>query len=213
MNRTGAQEMMWKPWRRGINMVESLFDAGINRINEMKCAGLTTSVCLHEMGHMLFAKLHNLTIEKAWVPPIDWLFDPSKSYPGVQIANVGGNEAKFCFYMGGLFGELSPYSDYDIRARWEDLFVMTWGTAGDLRGAVRTCPEPSVAEMIVRALHASNDAVERQALLRHFRFYELPAFEVFRAHRKQHMKLASAMYEQWGAVGFSRLDLAELIQG
>jgi hypothetical protein len=205
--------MMWNPWRRNINMVESLFDAGTDRINEMKFAGLTTSVCLHETGHMLFAKLHNLTIEKAWIPPIDWFLDPSKAYSGVKITKDGSDEAKFCYFMGGLFGEVSPFSDHDIRTQWEDLFVMTGGAVGDLRGAVRTCPDARIAEMIESALSASNNAVERQVLLRHFRFYELPAFEVFRAHRERHLKLAAAMYERWRSVRFGRLDLVELGQG
>jgi hypothetical protein len=200
-------------WQRDINIVERLFHSRTDRINEMKFATITTSVCLHEAGHVLFAKICNLTIEKAWIPPVDWFFDPSKSYPGVQISNDGGNEAMFCFFMGGLFGEVSPFSDGDIRARWEDLFVMTAGAIGDLRGAGRTCADPLIAKMIATALNASNDAAERQTLLRHFPFYELPAFEVFRAHRERHMKLASAMYERWRSVGYDHLDLAELIHG
>ncbi len=104
---------MWKPWRRSINTVESLFVANIDRINKMKFAGLTTSVCLLEIGHMLFAKIHKLTIQKAWFAPIDWFFDPSTSYPGVQIANVGSNEAKFHHYMGGLLGDVNAINDDD----------------------------------------------------------------------------------------------------
>lgn len=204
--------MFWKFRKTSRNLIEELFDADHGRINEVKAATLSTLGCLHEAGHLLAAMLQKLTVEAVWLPNIDSFFDGSARSPGVQIANRGSDEAKFFFHMGGLFGEVNPFRTKDFEDRWEDLIVLTAGAAGDLVAAFEICPNPAVRGMIANAMSSSKNGIERQLLLRHLHFHRLPEFEVFRAHRAQHLKLASAMYERWRAAGFQHVDLPELVK-
>jgi len=204
--------MFWKPRKTGRNLIEELFDADRERINEVKVATVSTLGCLHEAGHVLAAMLAKLTVEAVWLPNFDSFFDGSARPPGVQIANRGSDDAKFFFHMGGLFGEVNPFRTKDFEDRWEDLIVLTAGAAGDLASALATCRNPPVRGMIANAMSSSRNGIERQLLLRHFPFYRLPEFEVFRAHRAQHLRLASAMYERWRSAGFRHVDLPELVE-
>lgn len=202
---------MLKLWRRHSNAVEDLFDAGMERIHETRVATVTTCACLHEAGHLLTAKHTGLIIERAWIPPVDWFFDPNKGYPGVQIRNEGHAAAIFAFCMSGLFGEINPYYDDEIRLHWRDLYIMSAGAIGDLRHAAELSPDPTVAATIRAALRASDDATNRLEFLRHFPFYDLPEFHAFRKHRKEHMRLASEIYRRWKSNKFGHLDLCEFV--
>lgn len=202
--------MFWKRRKADGNLVGSLFDTDAGRINELKLATISTVSCLHEGGHLLVAKLKGLPVKAVRLPSVESFFEGAGPLPSVEIADPGSAAAKFFFHMGGLFGEVSPFTTKDIEGRWEDLIVLTGGAIGDLKKAVETCPDPAMSKDIDNALRASNNGMDRRSLLRRFRFYQLPEFELFRRHRREHMKFASAMYDRWRAADFGNVDLVDL---
>jgi hypothetical protein len=191
-----------------MTVIDELFGATAIDIDKVKSEDIRLEVVLHEAGHILAADYYNIPVDNIYIPSLLSYSQENNDCAGVTIFSPECPQL-ILFFLAGLYGEMSPYSNLHIDRYPLDLSIAITGAIGDLQQAAQRSNQPiqSAIEQAVKEWEKKPDA---RAFLALFHKFYPAEFQVFRQMRDQHRNLAGRLYGLWEQQGFTAFDVDRL---
>jgi len=176
---------------------------------------ITMGVCLHEAGHILMARISDLSVNKIFLPSFDSYFSESAESAGVgvdsNIETINKSKNLVYFFLGGLFGEIMPYDDQYLRLAEADIHIMSRGIVGDLYNIIKYAENNSeftnTVYRIISAINKSDKGINRKIMFQELEPYSLPGFREFRIRQSEHKDISYKLWNKWKESRYSSIHL------